>query len=135
MNTTSPTERQSIGSKGNGSRWLSFLGSLAVTVLVFLWIGRDIEPMDVVDAITAMAPPEILLFFVSSLFMSEVRIVEKILVYLVGLLGGWLADRFGYEVVFSISAVSAFTATMIWTFWVKEPRTKETVAMNKNKKE
>ncbi|KGO35132.1 hypothetical protein JT06_04270 [Desulfobulbus sp. Tol-SR] len=73
MNTTSPTERQSIGSKGNGSRWLSFLGSLAVTVLVFLWIGRDIEPMDVVDAITAMAPPEILLFFVSSLFMSVCR--------------------------------------------------------------
>jgi len=53
---------------------------------------------------------------------------------LVGLLGGWLADSFGYEVVFSISAVSAFTATMIWTFWVKEPRIKATVVINKTKK-
>jgi uncharacterized membrane protein YbhN (UPF0104 family) len=73
MNVTAPTERQSIGSKGNGARWLSFCGSLAVTILVFLWLGRDIEPPDVVDAITAMAPPEILLFVVSSIFMSICR--------------------------------------------------------------
>lgn len=74
MNGNITEEKQAMGgNKGNGTRWLSFLGSLVVTVLVFLWIGRDIEPMDVVDAITDMAPPEILLFVVSSLFMSICR--------------------------------------------------------------
>ncbi|MBM9530912.1 flippase-like domain-containing protein, partial [Desulfoprunum benzoelyticum] len=66
-------ERPAPPATGNGTRWLSFGGSLAVTILVFLWIGRDIEAIDVVDAITAIAPPEILLFFVSSLFMSICR--------------------------------------------------------------
>ena len=73
MNLTTTPERPSAGAKGNGTRWLSFIGSVAVTVLVFWWIGKDIEPMDVVDAITNMAPPEILLFIVSSLFMSICR--------------------------------------------------------------
>ncbi len=73
MNVTTPPDRPTGGAKGTGHRWLSFGGSLTVTILVFLWIGRDIEPIDVVDAITAMAPPEILLFVVSSLFMSICR--------------------------------------------------------------
>ena len=73
MKSNSTEPKQATGAKGRGTRWLSFVGSLVVTVLVFLWIGRDIEPMDVVDAITDMAPPEILLFVVSSLFMSICR--------------------------------------------------------------
>ncbi len=73
MNGNTTEEKQATGAKGNGTRWLSFVGSLMVTVLVFLWIGRDIEPMDVVDAITDMAPPEILLFIISSIFMSICR--------------------------------------------------------------
>lgn len=73
MKSTTKETQQATGAKGRGTRWLSFLGSLLVTVLVFLWIGRDIEPMDVVDAISDMAPPEIALFIVSSLFMSVCR--------------------------------------------------------------
>ncbi|KAB2888758.1 MAG: hypothetical protein F9K32_15265 [Desulfobulbaceae bacterium] len=73
MKSNTTEHKQATGAKGRGTRWLSFVGSLVVTVLVFLWIGRDIEPMDVVDAITDMAPPEILLFVVSSLFMSICR--------------------------------------------------------------
>ena len=73
MKSNTTEQKQATGAKGRGTRWLSFVGSLVVTVLVFLWIGRDIEPMDVVDAITDMAPPEILLFVVSSLFMSICR--------------------------------------------------------------
>lgn len=73
MKSNTAEHKQATGAKGNGTRWLSFFGSLAVTVLVFFWIGRDIEPMDVVDAITDMAPPEILLFIISSLFMSICR--------------------------------------------------------------
>lgn len=73
MNGNTTEGKQATGAKGKGTRWLSFVGSLMVTVLVFLWIGRDIEPMDVVDAITDMAPPEILLFIISSIFMSICR--------------------------------------------------------------
>ena len=65
-------QRPEAGS-GNGSRWLAFIGSAIVTILVFAWIGKDISPMDVYDALRDIAPPEILLFLVSSLFMSICR--------------------------------------------------------------
>ncbi len=58
---------------GNGSRWLAFIGSVIVTLLVFFWISRDIRPRDVFDALRDMAPPEVLLFLVSSFFMSICR--------------------------------------------------------------
>jgi len=65
-------QQTSTGS-GNGSRWLAFIGSLFVTLLVFFWIGRDIRPRDVIDVLKDLAPPEILLYVVSSLFMSICR--------------------------------------------------------------
>ncbi len=65
-------QRPEAGS-GNGSRWLAFIGSAIVTLLVFAWIGKDISPIDVYDALSGIAPPEILLFLVSSLFMSICR--------------------------------------------------------------
>ncbi len=65
-------QRPQAGS-GNGSRWLAFIGSAIVTLLVFAWIGKDISPMDVYDALSGIAPPEILLFLVSSIFMSICR--------------------------------------------------------------
>lgn len=65
-------QRAQAGS-GNGSRWLAFIGSGIVTLLVFAWIGKDISPRDVYDALSDIAPPEILLFLVSSLFMSVCR--------------------------------------------------------------
>lgn len=66
-------EQQTSSGSGNGSRWLAFIGSLFVTLLVFFWIGRDIRPRDVIDVLRDLAPPEILLFVVSSLFMSICR--------------------------------------------------------------
>ena len=53
-------QRPEAGS-GNGSRWLAFIGSAIVTILVFAWIGKDIRPIDVYDALSGIAPPEILL--------------------------------------------------------------------------
>lgn len=65
-------KRPGAGS-GNRSRWLAFAGSVLVSLLVFVWIGRDIRPRDVFYALSDMAPPEILLFLVSSFFMSICR--------------------------------------------------------------
>ncbi|MCF7740982.1 MAG: MFS transporter [Candidatus Marinimicrobia bacterium] len=41
---------------------------------------------------------------------------------LFGLLGGWLADKLGYEAVFIISAGASMAAAIVWIFFVKEPR-------------
>ncbi len=65
--------KQPAAGSGNRSRWLAFTGSVLVTLLVFVWIGKDIKPRDVFYALSDMAPPEILLFLVSSFFMSICR--------------------------------------------------------------
>lgn len=67
------TAQPSTAGSGNRSRWLAFAGSLLVTLLVFIWIGRDIKPRDVFDALRDIAPPELLLYMISSFFMSICR--------------------------------------------------------------
>ncbi|MDP3480981.1 MAG: lysylphosphatidylglycerol synthase domain-containing protein [Desulfoprunum sp.] len=69
---TLATKQPAAGS-GNRSRWLAFTGSVLVSLLVFAWIGRDIRPLDVFDALRDMALPELLLYLISSFFMSICR--------------------------------------------------------------
>lgn len=89
------TAQPSTAGSGNRSRWLAFIGSLLVTLLVFFWIGRDIKPRDVFDALRDMGPPELLLYLISSFFMSVCRTWRFLLLLEpVGYLPGRLAMFF-----------------------------------------
>jgi len=41
---------------------------------------------------------------------------------LLGLLGGYLVDLYGYDVIFAIAGLGGFLSLIWWVFYVAEPR-------------
>ena len=87
--------------------------------LVFLLLGLSLSAtfLSQLTFIADFAPPARRPTYIAFAFVAYAP-------FAIGgpILGGWMADRWGYTPVFIISIAAAAVAVVIYRFWVPEPR-------------
>jgi MFS family permease len=100
------------------SIWAVFAPTLAAFRLVFVFAGMHLgsELMSRYNMCVEYGPTEQRSTYIGLMntFLAPV--------YLCGLAGGWVSDRFGYETLFVLGILSSLAALTLFLFRVKDPR-------------